>query len=83
MIDQGAGTAQPTKQEKTQRQLHQVGDIMRKVNGFAFLACLCGLNLKIPPNFKADTVRCPRCRRTLDIAAQRRAAQAASGGSNR
>jgi len=76
------GGARPTKQEKTQRQLHQVGDIMRKVNGFAFLACTCGLSLKVPPNFKADTVQCPRCRRTLDVAAQRRTAQAAQGSSN-
>ncbi|MBN1360640.1 MAG: M48 family metallopeptidase [Sedimentisphaerales bacterium] len=67
------GRAEPTKAERTQRQLHQVGDIMRKVNGFAFLACTCGLNLKIPPNFKADTVQCPRCKRTLDVAAQRTA----------
>jgi len=68
--------ARPTKEERIQSQLHQVGDIMRKVNGFAFLACTCGLTLKIPPNFKADTVQCPRCRRTLDVAAQRRTAQA-------
>ncbi len=67
------GRTEPTKEERTQRQLHQVGDIMRKVNGFAFLACTCGLNLKIPPNFKAKTVECPRCHRTLDVAAQRTA----------
>ena len=39
------------KQQKTEKQIHQVGDLMRKVNGFIFLTCLCGLNLKIPPNF--------------------------------
>lgn len=64
--------AQPTKAEKTQKQLHQVGDIMRKVNGFLFLTCVCGLKLKVPPNFKADSVKCPRCSRPLDVAAQRR-----------
>ena len=66
------GHAEPTKQEKVQKQLHQVGDIMRRVNGFVFLTCLCGLKLKVPPNFKGDTVQCPRCRRALDLAAQRR-----------
>jgi heat shock protein HtpX len=75
------GQVQPTRAEKTQHQLHQVGDIMRKVNGFAFLSCTCGLNLKVPPNFKADTVKCPRCARTLDVAAQR-TAQAAKAQSS-
>jgi len=47
--------------------LRETGDIMRKVNGFAFLTCVCGLKLKIPPNFKSHKVQCPRCRETLDI----------------
>jgi heat shock protein HtpX len=68
------GSTEPTKEQKTKKQLHQVGDIMRKVNGFAFLACSCGLSLKIPPNFKGDTIRCPRCNKPLDVAAAQRAA---------
>ena len=59
--------AAAVKQEKTQKQIHQIGDIMRKVNGFVFLTCLCGLKLKVPPNFKADSVKCPRCSRMLDL----------------
>jgi heat shock protein HtpX len=46
-------------------QQRQMGDIMRKVNGFAFLTCACGLGIKIPPNFKSVNVTCPRCKRTL------------------
>jgi heat shock protein HtpX len=45
----------------------QVGDIMRRVNGFAFLTCECGLGMKIPPTFKANTVTCPRCKRELSV----------------
>ncbi len=59
--------AQESKQEKTQKQIRQIGDIMRKVNGFVFLTCACGLKLKIPPAFKANTVACPRCGRTLPL----------------
>ena len=55
------------KKDRIENQMHQVGDIMRRVNNFAFLSCVCGLKLKIPPNFKGDKVRCPRCRETLDI----------------
>jgi heat shock protein HtpX len=60
----GAG-AEVKKEERLEKQLHQVGDIMRRVNQFIFLTCICGLNLKIPPNFKAKTVTCPRCKREL------------------
>jgi heat shock protein HtpX len=75
------GQAGSPQQEKLQEQLHQVGDIMRRVNGFAFLTCLCGLKLKIPPNFKAGTIPCPRCERTLDVAAARCTASAGTAES--
>jgi heat shock protein HtpX len=55
------------KELRLETQMRQVGDIMRKVNQFVFLTCLCGLKLKIPPNFKADKVKCPRCKRILDL----------------
>jgi heat shock protein HtpX len=70
-VDIRAGQAGTTGEEKTQKQLRQVGDIMRKVNGFLFLTCTCGLKLKIPPNFKADTVQCPRCSHTLHLHPQK------------
>jgi heat shock protein HtpX len=50
-----------------QKQMRQVGDIMRRVNQFTFLTCSCGLQLKIPPNYKSNKVPCPRCRRNLDL----------------
>jgi heat shock protein HtpX len=55
------------KEQRTETQMRQVGDIMRKVNQFIFLTCACGLKLKIPPNFKSKKVDCPRCRKTLDL----------------
>ena len=61
------GQARQGKQQAQKKQMRQVGDIMRKVNQFVFLTCLCGLKLKIPPNFKADKVKCPRCSKSLDI----------------
>ena len=60
-------SAQAKKKERLEKQFRQVGDIMRKVNGFIFLTCVCGLKLKIPPNFKANKVKCPRCRKTLPL----------------
>ncbi|MCJ7729467.1 MAG: M48 family metallopeptidase [Sedimentisphaerales bacterium] len=55
------------KSERQQQQMRQVGDIMRKVNGFIFLACACGLTLKIPPNYNAEAVKCPRCQRVHNV----------------
>jgi len=55
------------KKEQREKQLHQVGDIMRKVNGFIFLTCACGVTLKIPPNYSAATVECPRCHTTHNV----------------
>jgi heat shock protein HtpX len=55
------------KEQRTQSQMRQIGDIMRRVNQFAFLTCLCGIKLKIPPNYKSDKVVCPRCKRILEV----------------
>ncbi|MHC4394450.1 MAG: M48 family metallopeptidase [Planctomycetota bacterium] len=63
-------SAEVKKKQRLEKQLHQVGDIMRQVNGFIFLTCLCGLKLKVPPNFKANKVKCPRCKRKLDLPAK-------------
>jgi len=43
------------------KQNRQMGDLMRKVNGFQFLTCPCGIKMKIPPNFSAGQAQCPRC----------------------
>jgi len=59
--------AKTKKEQRTEKQMHQVGDIMRRVNHFVFLTCPCGLKLKIPPNFKSNKVTCPRCKRNLDL----------------
>ena len=55
------------KEKRKADQMRQVGDIMRVVNGFVFLTCVCGLKLKVPPNYKANTVKCPRCGKTLQV----------------
>jgi len=59
----------PKKPRSVEKQMRQVGDIMRRVNGFAFLTCACGLKMKIPPNFKQNKVTCPRCGKKSTIRA--------------
>jgi heat shock protein HtpX len=49
------------KETDARIQTRDVGDLMRAVNNYAFIACVCGLKIKIPPNFKHETIYCPRC----------------------
>lgn len=65
------GQAAEKKDARTKDQLRQVGDIMRQVNGFAFLTCACGLKMKVPPNYKSNKVRCPKCKKVHDIQRKR------------
>jgi heat shock protein HtpX len=44
-------------------------DLMRAVNGYAFLVCACGLKMKLPPDHTATTVTCPKCGRENRIPA--------------
>ena len=61
----------PASADKTpvseSRQKREMGDLMRKVNGFSFLACPCGIKMKIPPNFPSGQIQCPRCSRVHTV----------------
>lgn len=45
----------------------QTGDLLRRLNNFAFINCDCGGRLKIPPTYKSPTVKCPRCGRVHNV----------------
>jgi heat shock protein HtpX len=65
---QAVRTPQPEEGEADKRQrIREAGDVLRKVNQFVFLPCVCGLKLKLPPDFKQDKVSCPRCHRELEV----------------
>ena len=38
-------------------------DLIRGLNAFAFIACGCGMRLKVPPEWPGARIRCPRCNR--------------------
>jgi len=62
-------SAEGKREEGRRKQMREVGDIMRAVNGFAFLTCACGIKMKVPPNFSGDKVKCPRCGRISNVRA--------------
>lgn len=47
--------------------VHEVADLMRTVNKYAFLTCACGLKMKVPPDYKKPTLKCPSCGRENEI----------------
>lgn len=47
--------------------MRDVGDLMRAVNKYAFLICVCGLKIKVPPDFKKSEIPCPRCSRKIEL----------------
>ena len=68
--DKTAAVRAPSSEaaEKDPRQrMREAGDLMRKVNNFLFLPCVCGLRIKLPPDFKRNEVKCPRCHRELAV----------------
>ncbi|MBU0694787.1 MAG: M48 family metallopeptidase [Candidatus Omnitrophica bacterium] len=55
------------KKQSIKEKTREIGDLMRAVNNYAFLICLCGLRIKVPPDFKKQAISCPRCARKLEI----------------
>ncbi len=54
--------------ERTEKeQTRNVMDLMRAVNGFAFLMCACGLKIKVPPDYHEPVIACTRCGRENEI----------------
>ncbi len=60
----------PSGAEDAAKHVHEkrkLGDLMMAVNNYAFIACACGLKIKVPPNYKEPEITCPRCGRKNKI----------------
>jgi heat shock protein HtpX len=55
------------REQNEKQKTRDVMDLMRAVNGYAFLLCACGLKIKVPPEMKDPEVKCPRCGRGNEI----------------
>ncbi len=61
------GTAEP-KQEAEQR-AREVTDLLDRMVGLLLVPCLCGVQIKVPEDYSAGKVACPRCRREHELPA--------------
>jgi len=57
----GATARGPQPDPGERQRSREAGDLVRRMNGFLFLQCSCGLKMKVPPAYTRPTVRCPRC----------------------
>jgi predicted RNA-binding Zn-ribbon protein involved in translation (DUF1610 family) len=73
-------TAGGVKAESAKATQRKVGDLMRAVNQFAFVYCTCGLKIKIPPDFKKESLACPRCGHEVKVPSAELATAAAMVG---
>ena len=65
------------KEPGKKKGMRDIGDLMRKVNKYAFLVCVCGLKIKVPPDFKNPVISCPRCGHKNEVPLAELAAAAA------
>jgi heat shock protein HtpX len=42
-------------------------DVQRALSGYRLVRCTCGLQIKVPPNLRTDTLQCPRCGEHLTL----------------
>jgi heat shock protein HtpX len=57
-----ARQASKAQEDHTQR-VRETTDALWKLGNYGFIACPCGVKLKIPPAFKLPVIQCPRCQR--------------------
>ncbi len=62
-----ASPAELLKERNHKTQMRDIGDLLRAANGFVFVTCVCGLKIKVPPDFKHPEIHCPRCNSRIDV----------------
>lgn len=69
----------PEPQKSEKKTARDVMDLLRAVNDYAFIACACGLKMKLPADVGPDaSVKCPRCGRANKVPVAEVAAVAAA-----
>jgi heat shock protein HtpX len=81
--DAGVPTREPTPEDRkkeTVERARQVTDLVDRMAEYLFLACACGVRIKVPPDSKRDRVKCPRCGRDHAVPVAELAVAAAAIG---
>ncbi|MEJ2720746.1 MAG: M48 family metallopeptidase [bacterium] len=62
-VEARAASSDETDVKGAKKSTRDVMDLMRAVNGYAFLVCACGLKIKLPPELAKPSIKCPKCGR--------------------
>ncbi len=74
-----SATAEDTSAQAKRKQAQDINNLVEKINNYTFLACACGLKMKIPPGMKETSLDCPRCGRHNEVPLAELAALGALG----
>jgi heat shock protein HtpX len=55
-----AASAAEPQPEKIER-VRETSDLMWKMSNYGLVNCQCGTKIRVPPNFKGQSIRCPHC----------------------
>ena len=53
----GATEPEPEKVDR----VRETSDLMWKMSNYGLVNCQCGTKIRVPPNYKGNTIRCPHC----------------------
>ena len=71
--DESIAARQPSFEPETRRtavgRAREVGDLLDRLALLIFVPCVCGMRIKLPPDYGRDSVLCPRCSRQLIVPA--------------
>jgi heat shock protein HtpX len=56
-----AAVAKQQARSEARQRHRETGDMLRHMHNYRFINCECGLKAKIPPDYRHDKVKCPRC----------------------
>lgn len=59
--------ATPEPEQTPVDKAREVHDLLAGLSGLIFVPCACGVNIKLPPNFGRESVKCPRCGRANSV----------------
>jgi len=63
-----AGAEAVSKEPDKTERARETSDLMWRLGNYKTITCDCGTKLRVPPNFKEPTVRCPHCGRMNPVA---------------
>lgn len=73
---------EPTAEEEDKRDMveasREVLDLFDREAGFLLVPCVCGVRMKLPPEYTSDTITCARCGRRHDVPRAEEEAEAAA-----